>query len=99
MSITYITQISVEKIETTLCVSSGKGLNTGNSVLMEAFGASGGVEAGGLHWIIDSKLLQGDQEAIAAAVSTTASHPSKLVTSCWNMVQSGCLNVFLVTQP
>ena len=66
---------------------------------MEAFGASGGVEAGGLHWIIDSKLLQGDQEAIAAAVSTTASHPSKLVTSCWNMVQSGCLNVFLVTQP
>lgn len=79
----------MEKIETTLCVSSGKGLNTGNFVLMEAFGASGGVEAGGIHGIIDSKLLHGDQEATAAAVSTTVSHPSKLVTSCWKMLEHG----------
>lgn len=67
MSTTCITQISVEKIETTLCVSSGKGLNTGNSVLVEAFGVSGGVETGGLHWTADCKSLQGDQEVIAAA--------------------------------
>lgn len=39
LSTTCITQISVEKIETTLCVSSGKGLNPGNSVkLVEARG-------------------------------------------------------------
>ena len=96
MSTTCITQISVEKIETTLCVSSGKGLNPGNSVLVEAFGVSGGVETGGLPWTTDSKSLQGDQEAIAAAIRTTVSRPSELVTRCWNTAPTS-LKLFPIT--
>lgn len=35
-------------------------------MLTEIIGADGEVEIGVLHWIIDSKLLYGDQEASAA---------------------------------
>lgn len=63
---------------------------------LEAFGVSGGVETGGLHWTTDSKSLQGDQEAIAAAVRTTVSRPSELVTRCWNMASTS-LKLFPIT--
>lgn len=35
-------------------------------MLTKMIGVAGRVEIGGLHWIIDSKLLYGDQEASAA---------------------------------
>lgn len=63
---------------------------------LEAFGVSGGVETGGLHWSTDSKSLQGDQEAIAAAVRTTVSRPSGLVTRCWNTASTS-LKLFPIT--
>lgn len=93
--------ISMKEIETTLCVSSGKRFNVENSVLIEALGEA--VEIGGLHWIINSKLLSGAQDAIAAAACRATDHLSKLVTGHWNSAlasanTSVCSNLFPVNQ-
>lgn len=57
METIYITQISVEDIETISCLSSGKGVKAETWVLIAALGEAGGVEVGGLHWVTESDFL------------------------------------------
>lgn len=71
----------MKEIETTYVCQVKRDLMQ-NSVLIEALGEA--VEIGDFHWIINSKLLCGAQDAIAAAARRATDHLSKLVTRHWN---------------
>lgn len=87
METIYITQISVEDIETISCLSSGKGVKAETWVLIAALGEAGGVEVGGLHWVTESDFLPRGGEATAAATRAPGHQPL-----CPDFLSSGLLS-------